>query len=188
MVLCCFSLGLSLAGQTVDHRTEIGARMDDYARVMVDWQVDSILEFVEPKLFDLVPREGMRKVFESTFNDPNMTMRFTELTVDSISPLFVHDSTEYALVDYTASISMQMNDPTYQDTSFMKMMVGMMGSEEHRIDAETNTLFLRSPKKLFALRHAAGEPWYVLEYNTDNPHMLNLLVPEPVQEYFDLKP
>ena len=184
LTICCFLVGASLAAQQADHREELRARMSDYAQVMVDWQIDSILTFVEPKLFEVITREGLRQVFESSFADTNMTMRFTELTVDSISPLFVHDTTAYALVDYTAGMSVQMHSPSYQDSSFMNMMVAMMGSEEHRIEEGTHTLYLRSPKQLFALRHAPSEPWYIVEFNTDNPHLLNLLIPQPVQQHF----
>ena len=168
----------------------IAARLVDYERVTRAMDIDSVLNFIDPKLFELVPRDMMRAQFEQTLFDTNMVMSFDAFTVDQISPSITHDAVDYALVDYRGAMSMTMASAEYREPDFFGMMSGMIaaqfGADKVAIDTVAYRLDIQTDKSLVAIRRPGDPDWYFIEYQEGQRELMGAIVPE--EAWRKLKP
>lgn len=185
LFLCFILFSLITTAQQSAEQQAIATRLAEYGRLTTEWKIDSLLEFIEPKMFEIVPRETMVQTFESVMADENMAIRFGDYQIKSISEPIDEAGTLYAPVEYGITVKMEMLSEDYQEADFMEMMASMMPGES-AIDTASHLLTFRQDKMMFAIKHAPDEPWYFIEYKTDNIGMMDMLIPPAVRVRLDL--
>lgn len=177
--------------QTPQHE-ELRARFMAFAKFTQALEVDSIIAYTYPKLFELAPAEMVAAQFEQIAADTNMRIEFGTVQLDSLSPaIFSYEGQDYAMVYYHAPMYMTMLSEEYREEEFYEMLGQMLAAQygiEHLSgDAEERRFAIDAPKQLFAIRRKKEEPWYFIEYKSDNPMILNMLIDAEVRKHFDLE-
>ena len=179
--------------------TQLRARLTDYGRFTTEMQLDSLLDYIDPELFEIVDRPTMRATFALITENPDMDIRFRDFEIDRIGAVVDAEGDAFAPVTTRCLMSMRMTSEAYREPLFLESLASGLrrqyGTDRVRIDKERAIILVDLKKTIFAVRRAPRgrhtkslASWHFLEHNAANPELLDLLVPSEVRQQFDLGP
>jgi len=165
--------------------TEIQDRLDIYFKANEEKDFDTILDMVYPKLFDLVPREQMKSQFVA-MDAGGMRFSIYDMATSDFSVPFVHAGEQFVLVDYTHGMDLILTDSTTQASAGMMLAAfqGQYGEDKVSYDQENYNFTIDINKKMLAIAPLDSDEWTFLDFNSDNPAVLNMLFDEAVAGHF----
>ncbi|GAA4516058.1 hypothetical protein [Sphingobacterium thermophilum] len=57
----------------------------DYNQLILDKKIDDALEYTNPKLFDIIPKESMKSLLEDVYKMPNIEYKTSKPIISEIS-------------------------------------------------------------------------------------------------------
>ena len=168
-------------------RQAIEQRLDTYfeATKAKDWE--QAVNLLYPKLFNLVPKEDMIQMFrDMEGNGIAFEMKTFELS--QISDTIIYEGEAFALVNYTAMMSISFTSEAYKEASFAESIrqnyASSYGAENVVYHAENNSFDIRTEKALFAIAPLGSDAWAFMESEPGQKSLLSSMIPEAVQEKF----
>jgi len=150
------------------YEAEIKKKLNLYFDKMVAGDFESSLDFIYPKLFDIVPKVTMVGMLKQTFEDEEMNMSFGDNKILKIHDNYVKvDAKIHTLVDYSFMMNMELKGEMIEvaeilTTSFEKLY----GKENVIYNKEKNTFNINTQNQMVAIKEN-GE-WFFLE-NKNEP-------------------
>lgn len=180
----------ALPAQAAADYTPIAERLADYARLTMDWEIDSLLDLTDPELFEVIPRDAMRAQLEGLSSDENMEVVFKDFTIDQIGEIVNYHEDGFAPIECHHRIEFRMLSAKYLDKKFQAEMVRMLqsnyGAERIKHDAERGIITVAVVKSMFAIRRGKAADWCFVEYRPENAVLMDLLLPPVVREQVGL--
>lgn len=185
-----FFTGLFLIGlfftSSAQSKDEKGIRSDlaTYIELTENQQFDALMDYVHPKVFDIVSRELMVETFESIFNDPSMEFKFNGFKINKIYPTVKNGKEKYALVDYQSGMNMKMIGEEFTDEvleASKTMFEAQFGAANVEQLAD-KSFQISAPKTMIATYFKDDKRWKFIEQNTQMQGILDSAIPTDVQE------
>lgn len=180
-----------LFGQREDGYQEVARRLADYGRLTMEWKVDSMLAFIDPELFEIVPRSVMRNQLVGRNEDGNVDVSFRSFTVDEIGAMVSDGDVVYVPINIHHEMILRLLSPAYQEEEVCGRMQRMLekrhGASNVTYDTLRKTFFVQRHKRMFGIRRSPNALWYFVEYQPENVALLDLLVPPPVREKLNIE-
>jgi hypothetical protein len=179
---------LSTLGQ---RDTSLQRRLGEYFVANKQLDFEKLMNYIYPKLFEIVPREQMIELFKSIFGNPQMTVSMDSMSVTGISESFNFKGAEYKKVDYYVGMSLQFKDSTVlkdQDklADIQERVKTSMSAENIKYVAENNSLAIDLKKIMFAVKDNPRTQWMFVGYEPQERDMMKTLVPQEVLTNFKL--
>ncbi|GAL65205.1 hypothetical protein [Jejuia pallidilutea] len=160
-----------------------------YYDYMTNMNLDGVLDYMHPKMFDMAPKAQMKAAMEQMFNSPQMKIEFISNTVNSISDTKEIDSVTYAVVYYNSKMRMifltEKDKPKEAQNDYLELMKSTMaaqfGSENVTIDADTTSLVINNNASMFAINDPQYNGWKFLSNEKNMAAFVNSIVPEAVR-------
>lgn len=179
--------------QTKQDSLDLWRDLNAYQRVNSRLDYDSILGFMPPKLFTVVPKNMMKQVLKSTFEDKEFKMELGGMVYDSVLPVVKIGNQICTMVGYDVEASITFTGE--QDSSFLEIMIGVFttqyGAENVSVDSQNTSKFnIKMPDKwMFALNEPEWDSWKFLEdkRSDGNEHqqkLMDLVIPREVLDYY----
>lgn len=157
-----------------------------YYDYMTNMNLDGVLDYMHPKMFDMAPKEQMKAGMEQMFNSPQMKIEFISNTITSISDTKEVDGVTYAIVYFNSKMRMtfltEKDKPQEQRTDYLELMKSNMaaqfGSENVTIDAKTTSLVINNDANMFAIKDSQYDGWKFLSNERNMAAFVNSIVPE----------
>jgi len=105
-VLVLFLTGLLLSGYAQTD-SSLQVRLDHFFQLNHLKDIDRVLDYTYPKLFTIVPREQMREVMKSTFDNDEMTVTMDSLKLVKTYPRLNTEEGSFVQMEYTMIMRMQ---------------------------------------------------------------------------------
>jgi hypothetical protein len=171
--------------------TSLQRRLDEYLAANRQLDFEKLMNYIHPKLFEIVPREQMIELFKSVFDNPQMTISMDSMSVTGISKSFNFNGAEYKKVDYYLGMSMRFKDSTLlkdQDkiSQIQEGVKTSMGAEKVKYVAENNSLAIDAKKIMFAIKDNPRTQWMFVGYEPQQREIMKTLIPEEVLTNFKL--
>lgn len=166
------SLGLLLTGTfqlLAQSKAELASSLkrdlEDYRRFTLAVDFDHSLQYMPPKMFDIVPFDSLKQNMLESMNNEYMSVQMTSFEIDYKKKPKIRMAGAYywTLVSYTGSMRMNLKG----DEEFTKILIPIMkaefGKENVKMaDASTMDVALKN-KKLIAFKESADPHWYMIE-------------------------
>lgn len=182
-LLVLFSTALS-AQKTFDY-TPLTDRLAQYARLTMNWEVDSLLDLTDPQLFEIVPREAVRNQLTGLSSDKDLSVKFGAFTIDEIGEVVTYHDEAYSPIKCHQKIVFTLLSEKYKSLEYRQRMLRMLqkshGSGSVRYNEEAQSITVIAEKSLFAIRRGRSADWYFVEYRPENAALLDLLLPPAVR-------
>jgi hypothetical protein len=160
-------------------------RLAQYARLTMNWEVDSLLDLTDPQLFEIVPREAVRNQLAGLSSDENLGVKFGEFTIDEIGEIVYYHDEAYSPIKCHQKIVFTLLSDKYKAPEFRQRMLRMLqkrhGSGSVRYNEAAQIISVVAEKSLFAIRRDKAATWYFIEYRPENAALLDLLLPPAVR-------
>ncbi len=166
-------------------------RLAQYARLTMNWEVDSLLDLTDPQLFEIVPREAVRNQLMGLSSDEDLSIEFGEFTIDEIGEIVTYQSESYSPIRCHQKIVFTLLSEKYKTPEFRERMLRMLhkshGSGSVRYNEKDQSILVIAEKSLFAIRRGKAADWYFVEYRPENAALLDLLLPPAVRAMVGLE-
>ena len=86
-----------------------------YSKLIIDRKVDNALEYVNPKIFEVFPKEVMVSLMEAVHKMPNIEYKLSLPIIDSISDVKRIDNIDYVKIKTISPIEMKFTDMDLTD-------------------------------------------------------------------------
>ena len=171
--------------------TSLQRRLDEYLAANKQLDFEKLMNYIHPKLFEIVPREQMIELFKSIFDNPQMTISMDTMSVTGISKSFNFKGAEYKKVDYYLGMSLRFKDSTVlkdQDkvSQIQEQVKTAMTAENVNYIPANNSLAIDAKKIMFAIKDNPRTQWMFVGYEPQQKEMMKTLVPEEVLTNFKL--
>lgn len=160
-----------------------------YYDYMTKMNLDGVLDYMHPKMFEMASKEQMKAGMEQMFNSPQMKVEFISNTITSISDTKEVDGVTYAIVYFNSKMRMtfltEKDKPEEQRTDYLELMKSNMaaqfGSENVTIDTETTSLIINNDANMFAIKDPKYDGWKFLGNEKNMAAFVDSVVPETVR-------
>jgi len=154
---------ISIQAQTED---EARGLLDQYADIFESKEWSRSLDLTYPDLFNVIPRDQMEQVIESTFNSPLFEMSFGDLEVQDVSELYEEEGLSYRFMNYRQEMAMTVLDTEAVSVS---ALIGPMRAQfgEENVTVSGSTLNILANNKLAVLKKTGDEKLYGLEIKNE---------------------
>ncbi len=184
-----FTLLITISSFSQTNREDIKKEAQAYYDFMTAMNLDGVLDYMHPKMFDMASREQMKAGMEQMFNSPQMKIEFILNDVTSVSDAIEETGITYAVVYYDSKMRMtfltEKDKPVEEQKSYLDMMestmVAQFGSENVTADAETMSLVIDNNSTMFAIKDPQYDGWKFLANEKNMAAFVNSIVPEIVR-------
>lgn len=195
ILLALFALTLtSVNAQT--SKEDLLKTYDDYMVVVSTLDVDSTLDYIYPKLFEIVPREALFEAMDESFSDPSIELSISKDSLHTISDIVVFDSVHYATIDYSYLMQMRYldeEDYTSEEDGidvfgFTKdMLEEEYGPKNVLTDTVQHSFSIDVKAQMFAIYNPEYNAWKFLENKIELSDLIDLIVDEKAVKHFKKK-
>ena len=95
-------------------------RMNDYFRLTMDLNLEKLMNYVYPKIFEQASREQMISEIKGSFENEEMKAQIDSIHVDKVSPAFQVEDGEYVKVYYSMRMNFDFKGDLEQDPGTSK--------------------------------------------------------------------
>ena len=171
--------------------TSLQRRLNEYLAANKQLDFERLMNYIHPKLFEIVPREQMIELFKSIFDNPQMKIAMDSMSVIGVSKSFNFKGAEYKKVDYFLGMSLRFKDSTVlkdQDkvSEIQEQVKTSMSADNVRYIPQDNSLAIDAKKIMFAIKDNPRTQWMFVGYEPQQREMMKTLVPEEVLTNFKL--
>ncbi|TBM99377.1 hypothetical protein EYD45_15575 [Hyunsoonleella flava] len=171
------------------HKAEIQKEAQNYYNLMTDMNIDGFLDYMYPKVFEMVTKEQMKTGMEQMFNSPQMKIEFISNDVKSISDEKEVDGVNYAVVYYNSKMRMtfltEKDKPEADRQAYLDMMktnmAAQFGAENVTVDVATTSVVINNDASMFAINDPQYDGWKFLGNEKNMAAMVNSMIPEAVR-------
>jgi len=163
-------------GQEIDVNSEIRKDFTDYFNLISEKKIESALDYSNPKLFELIPRDEMKSLMEAVYKMPNIEYKTGNLTFLKFDELKKIENDNYVKFYIISPIEMKFKDIENTEEQISKMTKNFetkFGVGNVNFDKETGFYKINAEKIIIASSNDNLVDWKFV--TVDNPKMKFLL-------------
>ena len=150
----------------------------------------TLLDYTYPKLFKLIPRESMLEASKGALDNELFVVSIDSIAINKIFPVFVVGEESFAKVKLAMRMKMKFKealdttnaDNISQREQIATMMESKFGEGNARYDKSSDALIINQVANHVAIKIKEDHKWYFVNFDEDNPTILNYLFSKPVIE------
>lgn len=152
-------------------------------QVTEDKNLEKILDFTYPKLFEIATREQLTQAMRDAFETEEFSTTLDSVKLKTIFPVFIIKDGEYAKIKHTMLMRMKfkMSLDSYNSNSMVPIMEETFGKGNVRLDKEQNSIVIFINSVMVAVKDEFSPEWSFVNYNEEDP-MSDLIFSKEVIE------
>ncbi|WP_157359818.1 hypothetical protein [Algoriphagus mannitolivorans] len=143
-----------------------------------DWK--SVLEMMNPKIFNYAPKAMLEQMYKQMENDSGMRFNYSEIEILRIKTEFILADTSYIPVDYSMTIQVHVNPKLYKNPDDIRLLhqgfEKTYAGQEVVFDPVNSRFSIDLKNTLIASSAQNSQLWYFSEYKANDP-LLSYILP-----------
>lgn len=177
-IIAVLTIFISLMGfgQEINVKSEIKKDFTNYYNLIAEKKIDSALNYTNPKLFEIIPREQMKSLMEAVYKMPNVEFKTgipTFLKFDEVKKIANDNYVKFYII---SPIEMKFNDIETTEEKILQMTKNFenkFGVGNVNFNKETGFYKINAEKIIIANSNNNLLDWQFV--TVDNPKMKALL-------------
>jgi hypothetical protein len=148
----------------------------DYYRLLAEQKIDSALDYSNPRLFEVIPRDQIKSLMEALYQMPDMEYKTGMPTFLKFEEVVEIDNMNYLKFYISSPAEMKFNSIESSDENVMRMTKNLemrFGFGNVQFDKETGYYKINAEKTIIASSEKTLMGWQFV--TVDNPKMKALL-------------
>ena len=142
-----------------------------------------VLEYLHPKVFDLVPKHAMLASMNQ-FSEDNKSISLKKHKIKDISKIIECEGFMYSFVKYQYKIQIQFKAESADEIEANKFTIAMLkaqyGKSNVEFDKKQNLLTAKVKKSMFAVFNESWFSWKLLENKPSTNNIMKEIIPQKV--------
>ena len=181
----CLAIPATVVAQRSSTSDAIRSALQQYWSAVQRKDHVTTLDFIDPRLFALVPKERMLEALERASADTTVRVTLGDARVDRISKPITEGSVQYASVDYDYTMRMVLSsDPDTDEARKTEFLKGMLeeqyGKGRVQVEGPDHAFRIEAERHLIAVLDPSIGQWRFLERKKGMEPLLQQLVPAKV--------
>ncbi|HEV7779762.1 MAG TPA: hypothetical protein VGO58_00770 [Chitinophagaceae bacterium] len=145
--------------------TSLEQRLSYFMKANDNMDIEKVLDYTYPKLFEIVPRAQLLQFMKDGFNNKEVKVEMDSLTVDKVYPVFEEGKGNYAKVIYSMVMIMTFTKDSAQGNSdetnemIRATMAEKYGENNVNLDKATGVLRIRQTSPMIAAKDEHSKEW-----------------------------
>lgn len=152
-----------------------------YMEIVEQKDYQKTMDYLYPKLFDLVPRSLMKEALKQQAEDTEMQLEVKNSKIESVSKVLRVEGVKYALVDYSFLMILIIPE---EDKESLNMMKGLFelnyGAENVSLDVEKRAFNINVVSAAYVINDPEYDGWKLLERKKELLPLLEKMLPKKV--------
>lgn len=170
----------SLLAQAQPKDTVLNRRIAEFMQISRDMDLDKTMDYIYPRLFELVPRSKMVEAMKKAVNSEEMTIAMDSLRAMQPEPITTAGTTQFTRFRYYVQFSIRFakKDSTAEDmaASYLMLLQSQFGKEHVRYSGETDVFLIHTIKYSLAIKDRYSKNIWTF-VNQEQSNMLRKLLP-----------
>lgn len=169
LVLCLvvfFSAVSSTGAQTTKALSASLSRdLEAYRRFTLALNFDSSLQYMPPKMFEIVPRDSLMADMLKSMDNEYMTIQLTGLDFNKKEKIKIKKAGIYrwAIIPYEGSMRLNFKGEQTYRALMINLMKGQMGKDNVKMEGDSIMQIALKNKQLIAFKDPASPIWSIIE-------------------------
>lgn len=158
-------LACAATAQTKQDSLDLRRDMNAYKRVSLNIDYDSLVFFMPPAMFAIVPKEDIKEQLRSAFENEIVKIGFDQFEYKNLTPVGKTGEHLYAIVPYDAAMTMTLTDTTDSATVGMVFLAMQMQFGSQNVEQRPDkSMFIKTPdKQMIAIKSPGHDSWKFIE-------------------------
>ncbi len=166
----------SIAQTKKDHR-EIKKTLRRFQRALMTWDIEKILYYTPPEVFEISPKILMEDLLQS--NSEKFTL--LKIKTKKIYPVMLYDGTKYALTEYTGQMMLKLSEEEKKNIEELATLWKQQeGAQNVILNKAKQQIRIRHTWRVCAMSTPGGKGWKFMQMSTD-PIILDKVIPQQIQ-------
>ncbi len=165
-------------------KSDIKENLELYFVLLEANRLDETLNFIYPKLYDIVPKATLAESLDEMMTDTTMQIMFTNSTIQEIEDIQKLNGVCYSNVHYTYNMNIHIfdSDPSEPlDLNFMlDMYQGLYGDDNVKLNKDEKSFDVKAKEALIMINDPQYDGWKLLEKKTGLEALLKGLIPDEI--------
>lgn len=155
--------------------------MEDY---MSEGNWEGVIDMMYPKLFTISPKEQIVAQMKQ-MEEMGIKITGENTEVVDISEVMNYQGEQFCEVGYVSDLTIKISGEALQMISLLEpQFKEVYGANNVTFDKENNQFLVEAHKSMIAVAPENTNDWSYFEFNTNEPKILELLLPEEVRKNF----
>ena len=143
----------------------LNRNLDDYRKYSLALNFDSSLQFMPPKMFELVPMDTLKATMVQAMDNEYMKIEMTGFTYTGDRKIKLKKAGKYSwtFVPYTGSMRLNLRGESSFKQMLLPMMKSQFGTENVVVTGDSILDITFKNKKLIAFKDPALSRWSIIE-------------------------
>ncbi len=152
-----------------------------YMEIVENKDYQKTMDYLYPKLFDLVPRSIMEEALKKQEEETEIQVDLKNSAIQKVSKVLVVEGVKYALVDYSFLMIMTVPEQDKEGLETMKMLFeSNYGKGNVRLDVEKRAFSIDMVSAAYVINNPAYDGWKFLERKKELFPLLEKMLPKKV--------
>lgn len=199
VVLCLAALLWSLQGLQAQSQKALEDMLKRdlnlYRQYTLATQFDSSLQYMPPKMFDIIPRDSLRESMVQTMDNPFMAIRMTSFDFDPKHQPKIEkaDAYHWAYVPYTGGMKLTLKSEPELKAMIVPILKAQFGMENVQMENDSTMQITLINKEILAIKDPNVPYWWLIEdkrgekgrSGEQQKQLFEMVIPEAVLKAID---
>lgn len=198
LILIIFFSGNLVLAQEAASKEKLSETLNTYMGLVENLDMAGTLDYIHPKIFEMVPRETMEKGMDEFFNN-GMHMKMYGSKITKIHDFVQTDAGVYTLVDYDFTMEMGLPEEEKEEgvadasseeedeldaVEFTRSILAMQHGEENvQFDEDKQFFIIKASNTMYAIYEKDFDGWKFFEKKDDGQGAVMMgIITEEVME------
>ncbi len=162
---------------------ELNSALESYSNATVDNDIPTLLTFVYPKVFTLLPKDKMQAMLEKMYASgkaPNIT----DIKHKNVSAIKKYDAGVYSVI--TSAMSMELKSPTPENAKFEEILLDklkkQMGMDaEVTLDTSKHIFLVKRESRIIGINEEQ-KGWKFVGYDQAKKYATKNIIPKSITD------
>jgi hypothetical protein len=159
--------------------------LSEYMKANEKLDIPKILDFMYPKFFEIVPRNTMQEMLESTLKDPDLELKMWDLKYFNITEDKIFENVFSSKASYSMKVSMKFKEDPLNDV-ILEALERVYKKGNVKFDTTTKTYEIFSEKTLLLIKDTAESDWLVLGLEPNLSAIYHKILPKSLIEHYGM--
>ena len=179
-ILAPIAIVICLSSFAQDYKTDVKSQFMQYMNFVMEKKFDKSMDYINPALFKIIPRDQFTQAMEAAFNNPAMEISIEKTDIVSIADKQVISGVSYVKIQYVSSAKLRMvmeKDQQLDTTVLIQALEQSFGKGNVTYDTKTN--FFKMKKTETAVANSSdNKKWTFLVLAENQKPMLQKILPK----------
>jgi hypothetical protein len=184
--LLFFSLSLGVYSQSAD--AVLNKRLSEYMSFSKEMNIDRLMEYMYPRLFELAPREQLKEALEKAYHNPDIEIKLDSLAMGQVLPISKFSKGSFTKFSYTVKMRMKLLSEEMEKSSDMilQSFKTSFGEANVSYDEVTKFFWVYQTKDAIAIKdNYSKNAWTMLGLEKDQS--INKIVPAEIKKKYNIQ-